>query len=410
MKTKFHIIHSIIFYYIFFFLINTSYEKDDNYIEQQINIKDEKFPFISDGNKNFLISLSIPIIFIPENNIFENKYSYTTIFNDTFEFYINKKQFLLNEKMTKEYDYGSIINSNKYDYGFLGLARDTKGFGDLEKKTALLPQLLNDKIISKEIIYIEPYYKNNNIVSQSPKMVIGKFPKSLAQKRSELPFCTLKKKTSFFDCNLDGVLIENKNNKIYLYERNTSSENNFIVRFEEGSIQPIYIPKSLFKEFQNYFKNYSSCNCNENDYEIKCDSSVKDNITFSLVINNYKFILNPQYFWNDNIINIKFNRDDNVIILTSGFTGYYHRVYDNYNNKIYFFNENNKIISLKKTKSNDLIYWLSLLSASVLVLLIAIIIIICATSKRKKTIEENIKISFQKQRDEEEDNDNDLLV
>ena len=183
-------------------------------------------------------------------------------------------------------------------------------------------------------------------------------------------------------------------------------KNNFIIAvFEERSIQPIYLPKSLYKKFKDYFNN-KNCSCDEK--KIVCDTSIKESINISLVINNYKFILNPEYVWNNGQLNFVFNRKDNIVILSSGFTGYYHRIYDNYNQKIYFSDENGNIISLRNKKNNDIIYWAIYLSASGLILIISIIIIIIGIKKWKRNLEEEVNsISFQKQRDEDNENEKD---
>ena len=415
MKNKFHTISSIILYYIFCFLINSSYEEDKKFIKKEITINDEKNPLVSDGNTKFLISLSSPIIFTKENDN-DNKFLlYKTIFNNTFNFSIKNKSFSFlnnnNKNIEKKFFYGSF-NSSLYKYGIYGLARDKVGI-DLNGNKTFLQQLLKSELILKDIIYIEPYYEKNAIKKES-NILIGKFPEFLASNRSKLPFCDLNKKyVNYYDCNITHFLIEyednNKKKDKYLYKNDKKLDNTIIARFEEGSMGPIYFPKSLLKGFQDYFKNYS-CNFNEN--KIQCDLSKTENMTMSLIINNFKFILNPDYIWKeDGTLNIEFNRDDNVAILTSGFTGYYHRIYDNINYKIYFSDNNGKIISLNKAKtSNDFIFWISFLSASILVLVIAIIVIIYCTQNWKQKIAEKITtISFQKQRDEEEDGDGDLL-
>lgn len=421
MKKKFHTLSSIILYYIFCFLINASYEEDKNYIKKEITINEQR-PFISDNDTKFLISLSSPIIFIPENVNDNKSFLYTTIFNDTFNFSIRSKSFsflLNNKKNVKQLFYYGSSNSNINNYGFYGLARD-KNRTTLNGIKTFLEQLLNSKLISKDIIYIEPYY-NNNTTKKKSNILIGIFPESLAKNRSKLPFCDLKKKNNsinYYDCNIGSFLIEynDNNNKkdTYLYKKDKDLKNTIIARFEEGSMGPIFFPQTLFKVFQEYFKNHN-CSCNEYARQIECDLSKTKNMTISLIINNFKFILNPEYIWKKegqlNKLNIEFNRVDEIIVLTSGFTGYYHRIYDNVNYKIYFSDDNNKIISLNKEgKSYDLIFWIIFLSASFLVLVIAIIVIIYCTQNWKQKIADKItSISFQKQRDEEEDGDGELL-
>ena len=416
MKKNFHIISSSIIFYLLYFLISLSYEKEIKYIKEEIYIDEDKNPYIKILNggstSKFLISLSSPILFtfkndnnnINDNN--ENPYLYTSIYNEAFSYLIKEGMFLLNHK----FNYGYLINESNSNlpsnYGLLGLGRGKLGVNkDFDNSNRFLQQLLNKNLISKEIIYIGPYYKNNILLDKS-NILIGKIDDSLVKKKYELPYCILYNNSdNYYDCKISNFTIEdkNKNNITSIYHE---KKNNFIIAiFEERSIQPIYLPKSLYKKFKDYFNN-KNCSCDEK--KIVCDTSIKESINISLVINNYKFILNPEYVWNNGQLNFVFNRKDNIVILSSGFTGYYHRIYDNYNQKIFFSDENGNIISLRNKKNNDIIYWAIYLSASGLILIISIIIIIIGIKKWKRNLEEEVNsISFQKQRDEDNENEKD---
>ena len=177
MKKNFHIISSSIIFYLLYFLINLSYEKEIKYIKEEIYIDEDKNPYIKILNGGstykFLISLSSPILFTyknDNNNINDNNknpYLYTSIYNETFSYLIKEGMFLLNHK----FNYGYLINESNsnlpHNYGLLGLGRGKLGVNkDFDNSNRFLQQLLNKNLISKEIIYIFPYYKNNILLDK----------------------------------------------------------------------------------------------------------------------------------------------------------------------------------------------------------------------------------------------------
>ena len=199
MKKNFHIISSSIIFYLLYFLINLSYEKEIKYIKEEIYIDEDKNPYIKILNggsiSKFLISLSSPILFtykndnnninninnINDNN--ENPYIYTSIYNEAFSYLIKEGIFLLNHK----FNYGYLINESNSNlpsnYGLLGLGRGKLGVNkDFDNSNRFLQQLLNKNLISKEIIYIGPYYKNNILLEKS-NILIGKIDDLIDKKK-----------------------------------------------------------------------------------------------------------------------------------------------------------------------------------------------------------------------------------
>lgn len=291
------------------------------------------------------------------------------------------------------FEYSKSIDGMEKLEGILGLSRN--GNNNLKNET-FLEQLSNNSYISKTIIYIAPYYKDGKINNKS-KIEIGEFPKEI--KKEEMHAISLEGKDGF-KCKISDVIIGDNHNKI-------NANESFSAKFEEGQIEPISFPKKLFKTFTKFFNN---CTINNNEFRIDCSNKTDfinyTNINFKICDKEFKV----GSIWDGEKLKFKFT-DDDSIILTSEFTGYYDRVYDAEENKIYLSNFGG--YEAKKNGEGNKLPIIIILSVSALVLIgiIVVIIVVCVNKAKGNDLSKKVtSISFKDDQKEEDDDDESLLM
>jgi hypothetical protein len=381
------------------------------------------------GNKELklIISLSSPLIILKEDNnnrgnsseylhlsnvytLFNYDKTNTTNFsiqtsNDIFQFNSYEENFtyglMIDQKELKE-------NFNLNEFGLYGLAREQQIESEELRHLSHLNQLCEkDLIFHRKIIYIKPYYKNGTLLKDSA-ISIGKFPDEFVKNKTKLPSCRFRKNhPKYYTCEITDIILKNKNSEEKIQMKNL----NIKARFEEGKFSKINLPSRLFKNFSEFFEG-QNCTIDNNSKTIYCDEkSEKYNIIFSLIMNQYEFVINnTNALWDkESFLNMEFNmQENNTAILTSGFSGNYHRIYDNFNERIYFSDVDGNIKFPKKIKSNAKMYWVIYLIISGALLVIGLVVIIIVWTTTKKSIEQEVtSISFQQKRNEEDDDDDD---
>ena len=386
---------------LFFILVDLSYA---NSIEKDITIEGNN-PFvkmkIGNHDKKFLISFSSPLIitfpkekgssFVPISSksikyIFKSKELNLKMGKDNFTLSDNIKDISFNISSLE----GSIPFENEMkdmkDYdGILGL---NKSEIDIFQHETFLKQLIAKKYISKKIIYIAPYYNLEGKLNDKSRIKIGEFPKEFKKEiMHEIP---LNSKNGGFEFNISDLFIEDNLNK-------TNVNRTFIARIEEGLLEPISFPNSLFKTFENHFRQR---NCTINKNNIHCS-----NKTDILKKTNIKFKINKSLYqlgsiWKDGNLNIKFIEGESII-LTSEFTGNYDRVYDEEENKIFFSDFGGY---KPKISAGYLIIVLISIGSFFIIAFIVIIIVVCINLARGKNLKNKVNsISFSNQEDGEEE-------
>ena len=396
-----------------------SLETEENYIDGKIYINNKSYinniyPHIKvsigkKANERLLISLFSPIIIsfsnnekeqINETEIIDNKYKIwnpLNYLNDEFlEFNISKDNFKLNGKNEINLDYGVMNFStdiNEEVDGLCGLLPWSKGFENFNEKNIFLNQLYAQKVISKKIIYISPYYKDEKLLNEA-QLMIGKIPDEFEKKKNKMPNCSIVNlnELGYFDCNISGIIFEDK--------EKTKKENKYMLNdtertigiFIESSIQPISLPNTIFHYFEEYFITNKQCHLINNKINCNNKPDVINNTNISFILNDYKFTLNSKAFWNNNgELNIEFQRNDNFGILTSLFTINYHRIYDFEEKKIFF-----EIDNKKDEEKSDTTIWIVIVIILFMLLFISIfLVILLSRTKDKKDLDEKIRnISF----------------
>ena len=407
--------------YLIVLIFIFSYEAEENYIEQKIYINNQSdikniYPYInvtigSKANQRLLISLFSPIIIsfsnnekeqINETEIIDNKYKIWNILNndDEFlEFNIYKDNFKLNEKKEINLDYGVMnIDINKEVDGLCGLLPWSKGIENFNETNIFLNQLYAQKFISKKVIYISPYYKDDKLLKEA-QLMIGKIPDEFEKNKNKMPNCSIVDSNEFgyFDCNISGIIFEDKNK--------TKNENKYMLNdieytigiFIESNIQSISLPNKIFHYFEDYFITNKQCLFINNKINCKDKSEVINNTNISFILNDYKFKLNSKAFWNNNgELNIEFQRNDNIGILTSLFTGNYHRIYDFEEKKIFFEIGNNSESVKDDEEKSDTAIWIVIIIILFVLLSVSIfLVLLLSRTKDKKNLNEKInEISF----------------
>jgi hypothetical protein len=440
--------HKILFFVIYIlcllFNLSNGSNGEDKFIEKEITLSNSAQITLSIGNqknKPFFISLFSPfIITFPAESGNNNRYNKTSgkyisknikskIIGPSskvvyFNFDIGKEIIKLNENVNDTvFDIGVIEGDNiqapNYIAGIVGLIRGVENIDNFTSDYLFLEQLVNKKMISKKIVYISNYYKKNALLDKA-KLMIGKFPEKVDEKnitKKDLPFCPFdnKNSTNFYDCQISGFYIDdksgNKSNSTYIQ---INSSYHIIGRFEEGDLKESYFPIKLFEDFKKILVDQKGCI--DKEFKIICNNSeLVKNLTISLVINNYKFILNPITTWGeDGTLMLIFNRDDDLGIIMSKLLGNFHRIYDSEDNKTYFIPVDNNIIKITKEKENEkprnTIIIISIVGGIILILVILIIISYAVLRKNKSELDIDVnKISFQDENKHEENDDNLLL-
>ena len=435
MKKIFLSINPIATLYIFSIIFISNCKINKKFINHTIKFyndvnNNEAIPYITmkKGGKElkFIISLSSPLIILKEDNSnsghnseYLNLSNVYTLFNydktNTANFSIQTSNDNFNfDSYDENFTYGQIIdpkeskeNFNLKEFGLYGLAREQQIKDEKLYHLSHLNQLYKKNLIShRKIIYIKPYYKNGTLLEESA-ISIGKFPDEFVKNKTKLPSCRFKKNfPNYYACEITDIILKNKNSE----EKFQMNNLNIKARFEEGKFSKINLPSRLFKDFSKFFEG-QNCTIDNNSKTIYCDEkSEKYNIIFSIVMNKFEFVIkNNKTLWDKNgFLNMEFNmRENNTAILTSGFSGNYHRIYDNFNERIYFSDEDGNI-KFPHKKNKKKIYWIIYLIISGAILVIGLIVIIIVWTTTKKNIEQEVtSISFQRKRDEEEDDDDD---
>ena len=399
------------YFYLFLFdllfiLVGLSYA---NSIEKEIIIEGNN-PFVkmkigNQKDKKLLISFSSPSIitfpkvkdssFVPKNGTGKIKFK-----SKELKFKIEKGNFTLNDKMNNiSISFGSMEEHpeltseiNGFD-GILGLSK--KEMNDSFNKETFLSQLIAKKYISKKIVYIGLYYNNTGKLQEKSKIKIGEFPEEFKDVNMHSIPLIENKDGLGYDCSISDLIIEDKLNQ-------TKDNKTYNARIEEGQLEPISIPKSLFE----FFKNHFSKKCTTENYNIICSNETIRNST------NIKFKIKDSNFqlgsiWDGKKLNLKFI-DGNTIILTSEFTGNYHRIYDGNENKIFF--SDFRGYSSKK-KSNDILKIALIAGGALLIIaIIVIFIVVCVQRAKGKNLKDKVNtISFKADTKEEEDDEESLL-
>ena len=280
-------------------------------------------------------------------------------------------------------------------------------------------QLYNKKLIAnRKIIYIKPYFGNGKLL-ESSELSIGKFPDQFVKNKTDLPSCRFRRTfSSFYTCEISDIILKNKkSNKEFKMEKLDLK-----AIFEEGTISKMNLPTILFDNFYEYFKEQKNCSVFNDTRTIKCsESSEKNNIAISIVMNNYEFMINNEdALWDrESSLNIEFNMEPeveivdgkekkrNIAILTSAFSGNYHRIYDNFMERIYFSGVDGNIKFPNKPNEAKMYWLIYLIITGALLIIGLIVIIIVWTTTKKNIVEEVTAISFGKKREEEDEEDDD---
>jgi hypothetical protein len=257
---------------------------------------------------------------------------------------------------------------------------------------SFLNQLKDKKKISNKIIYIDTYFENGHKKSES-KINIGDLPNGINEGNMHPINLDLNK--DGYEFKIPDLFIEYNHNK-------TNIDIKYDAKIEEGQIEPISIPKTLFKKLEEYF-NEKNCTTKKNTIVCsnKTDIMNKTNIKFK--INNYDF----QFaIWKNGKFNLKVI-DSESIILTSEFTGNYARVYDIDSNKI-FFSDFGGYVS-KNKESSPLVIVIISVAGLLLIGIIVLIIVICVQRARGKNLTNKVNtVSFTA--DKADDDDEESLL
>jgi len=395
--------------YFFFFLFNLFFILVDlsnaNSIEKDIIIEGNN-PFVkmkigNQNDKKFLISFSSPLIITFQK---DKSSSFVPISSESLNYNFKSKNLKL--KMGKDnctlsdnirnisFNISSLeesishVNEMKdmknYD-GILGL---NKSEIVIFHNETFLKQLIAKNFISKKIIHIAPYYNFDGKLNNKSRIKIGEFPNEfIKENMHEIP---LNSKNGSFECKISDIFIEDNLNK-------TNDNRTYIARIEEGLLEPISFPQSLFKTFEKHF---GQRNCTIKNYNIHCS-----NKTDILKKINIKFKINKSLFklgsiWKDGNLNINFIEGESII-LTSEFTGNYDRVYDEEENKIFFSDFGGY---KPKISAGYLIIVLISIGSFFIIAFIVIIIVVCINLARGKNLKNKVNsISFSNQEDVEEE-------
>ena len=436
MKKIFPSINPIATLYIFSIIFISNCKTNKKFINHTINFyndanNNETIPYITmrKGNKELklIISLSSPLIILKEDNNnrgnsseYLNLSNVYTLFNydktNTTNFSIQMSNDIFHfNSYDENFTYGLMIdqkelkeNFNLNEFGLYGLAREQQIESEELRHLSHLNQLYEkDLIFHRKIIYIKPYYKNGTLLKDSA-ISIGKFPDEFVKNKTKLPSCRFRKNhPKYYTCEITDIILKNKNSEEKIQMKNL----NIKARFEEGKFSKINLPSRLFKNFSEFFEG-QNCTIDNNNKAIYCDEkSEKYNIIFSLIMNQFEFVINNNNtLWDkESFLNMEFNmQENNTAILTSGFSGNYHRIYDNFNERIYFSDVDGNIKSPPKIKSKAKMYWVIYLIISGALLVIGLVVIIIVWTTTKKSIEQEVtSISFQQKRNEEDDDDDD---
>ena len=435
MKKIFPSINPIATLYIFSIIFISNCKTNKKFINHTIKFyndvnNNEIIPYITmkkgDKELKFIISLSSPLIILKEDNSnsgdnseYLNLSNVYTLFNydktNTANFSIQTSNDIFHfDSYDENFTYGQMItpkelneNFNLDEFGLYGLSREQQI--EIEKLYHLshLNQLYEKNLIShRKIIYIKPYYKNGVLLEDSA-ISIGKFPDEFVKNKTKLPSCRFRRNhPNYYTCEITDIILKNKNT-----EEKFQMENlNIKARFEEGKISKINLPSRLFKNFSQFFKE-QNCTIYNDSKTIYCDEkSEKYNIIFSIVMNQFEFVINNNNtLWDkESFLNMEFNmQENNIAILTSGFSGNYHRIYDNFNQRIYFSDEDGNIKFPHKINEAKMYWVIYLIISGALLVIGLVVIIIVWTTTKKNILQEVTSISFQQKRVEEVDDDDD---
>ena len=424
---------------LYIFLFTLLGVKLDNSLNLKIEIANNNptitFDFGEQKNKKLLISLYTPMILAFPYQSNNNHYnpSNSATYNSTgiiaqmpsirpgeedYKPLISKELFSISDKLKLNLTFG-VLTKEDFDCpptaaGVSGLIRGTKGFTNLTNKLLLINQLYDQKIISKRLFYLAPYYKDNNLLSES-NLMIGSHPQELNV--NELPYCDLDDtyNENYFDCRLDGVIIDDSDNAVSRHIK--IKDKHIIARFEEGGIQMNILPNYLYSDFKEILVNKKGCKEINSTFDCSGVSEAVKNFKISYVFGKYKYTFNTASIWNNNKFFFKFdyNKDEeNIIIVFSTFSGNFHRIYNMDDKRIYFSGFNNHIVKLEDNEENNkddnVKIWkiLFLISIIVLVVVVIVFVIIIITRKNHNSDLQNIaKVSF---KDETEDNNQKNLL
>lgn len=399
MKKYFQSYFFFFLFNLFFILVDLSYA---NSIEKDITIEG-KNPFVkmkigNQNDKKLLISFSSPLIitfskekdssFVPNSESFKYKFK-----SNELKLKMGKDNFTLSDNIKNiSFNISSIdeptsLTNEMKDYdGILGLNKSEMA---IFNKETFLKQLIAKKYISKKIIHIAPYYNIEGKLNDKSRIKIGEFPiEFIKENMHEIP---LNSKNGGFECNISDLFIEDNLNI-------TNDNKTYTARIEEGLIEPVLFPQSLFKTFEKHF---AQRNCTIKKNNIHCS-----NKTDILKKTNIKFKINKSLYqlgsiWKDGNLNINFTEGESII-LTSEFTGNYDRVYDEEENKIFFSDFGG--YKNKKSSLNYLIIALLSISSFLIIAVFVIIIVVCVNLAKGKNLKNKVNsISFSNQNDTEEE-------
>ena len=268
--------------------------------------------------------------------------------------------------------------------GILGLSQR-----EMNNET-FLNQLKDTKKISKKIIFIDTYFENGHRKNKS-KINIGELPNDI--NIENMHPITLNLSKDVYEFRIQDLFIEDNLNK-------TDINKSYEAKIEEGQIEPISIPKSLFKKLQKYFKDK---NCTTEKNTIVCSNKTdimnKANIKFKIDKYDFQFAI-----WKNGKFNLKVFDDDSIdsIILTSEFTGNYARIYDIDKNKI-FFSDFGGYVN-KNKESSPLIIVLISAGGLLLIGIIVVIIVVCVQRAKGKNLTTKVNtISFTADKNDDDD-------
>jgi hypothetical protein len=386
---------SLFLFILFAILVNLSYSA---HIDASISFED-KNPFIkmTIGNQTekLLVSFSSSsIITFPKDKDSTEEPNSKSLENKLDKLTLNKKNktLTLNEKVKFDLKFqespSRIKEIGKLD-GILGLSQR-----EMNNET-FLNQLKDTKKISKKIIFIDTYFENGHRKNKS-KINIGELPNDI--NIENMHPITLNLSKDVYEFKIPDLFIEDNLNK-------TDINKSYEAKIEEGQIEPISIPKTLFEKLEKYFKDFKEKNCTTKKNTIVCSNKTdimnKTNIKFK--INNYDF----QFaIWKNGKFNLKVI-DSESIILTSEFTGNYARVYDIDSNKI-FFSDFGGYVS-KNKESSPLVIVIISVAGLLLIGIIVLIIVICVQRARGKNLTNKVNtVSFTA--DKADDDDEESLL
>ena len=384
---------SLFLFNLFAILVNLSYSSS---IDTSITF-DGNNPFvkikIGNNTEKLLITFSSSsIITFPKGKVTNNDTSntYTSLQHKLKNLKLNKKNgtLTLSGKGNKfelkiEESTSRIKEIGKLD-GILGLSQR-----EMNNET-FLNQLKDKKKISNKIIYIDTYFENGHRKNKS-KINIGDFPNDI--NINNLHPITLNPNNDSYEFTIPDLFIE--------YNLNKSKINNtYKAKIEEGQIEPISIPKTLFEKLEKYFKDFKEKNCTTKKNTIVCSNKTdiinKSNIKFKIDKYDFQFAI-----WKNGKFNLKVI-DGDTIILTSEFTGNYARVYDIDKNKIFFSDFGG--YTSKKKESSPLIIVLISVAGLLLIGIIVVIIVVCVQRAKGKNLKTKVNtISFTADKTDDDD-------